>query len=146
MTTASFMAITPCSGPALGFPPRDLLEQCCTHDLQFLQPHDVSGADLMFCSTRGWYTHTHTCACDHTLLPTRHLMEHFLVRAGCRGAENGTLLHHSSFTEAIMPIFVSAYCAITILSFVLVFFFKGHLIRSNKLVHQTEVLHQFINL
>lgn len=60
VTSASFMAITPCSGPALGFSPRDLPEQCCTHDLQFLQPRDVSGADLMFCSTRGWYTHTHT--------------------------------------------------------------------------------------
>jgi len=46
----------------------------------------------------------------------------------------------------MMLILVSAYCIITILSFGLALFSKGCLIRSNKLVHQTEVLHQFINL
>lgn len=128
MTTASSMAITSGSGPALDFFPRDLSEQHCTCDRWFL-----------------WSAHTHTCACDHAWLPTRHLMEHLPVHAGCRGAENGTLLRHSSFREAIMSILVSTYCVITILSFVLAFFFKGHLIRSNKLLHQTKV-YQFVNI
>ena len=56
------------------------------------------------------------------------------------------MLGHPGFIEAIMSILVSACCVITSLSFVLAFFFRGLLIRSDKLVHQTKVLHQFINL
>ena len=68
------------------------------------------------------------------------------MHAGCKRAERGTKLHRSGFIEVMMLILVSAYCIITILSFGLALFSKGCLIRSNKLVHQTEVLHQFINL
>lgn len=68
------------------------------------------------------------------------------MHAGCKGAESGTVLLRSAFIEAITSTLVSAYCVITILSFALAFLFKGHLIRSDKLVHQTKVLHQFINL
>lgn len=58
-----------------------------------------------------------------------------LVHAGRKGSESGTILRRPGFIEATMLIPVNAYCAITILSFVLAFFFKGHLIKGNKLVH-----------
>lgn len=51
--------------------------------------------------------------------------------------------HSSGFRESIMSIPVDAYCIMSILSFVLAFFFEGHLIRSDKLVHQTKILHLF---
>lgn len=124
----------------LGFSPRDLVEHSAPMSCGFCSLWCLwCRADVL---QHTCCAHTHISACDPTLLPMGHLMEHLPARAGCTGAENGTLLHHSSFREAIMSILVSTYCVITSLSFVLVFFFRGHLIRSNKLLHQTK----FINL
>lgn len=76
-----------------------------------------------------WLAHTHVCMCTNF----------FLIWWSTCLVQRSRKRHNAPslwFYKGNYVILVSAYHVITILSFVLAFFFKAHLIRSNKLVHQ----------